>query len=491
MTLTCEEVLWRGKSGKSFAIKEFFEKWPEQPRLLVVSVNPLPVEAYWCVDVTGVLQTLTGTLPSGAVIQQRVLVVSPENVSIYCDRQGRAFPVFPIKGCDDSWYTKRPLASSSALTASLPSVPDTPDPPLPTAGSRDSIRSLPEGAVVSINGAVVTGAFKGRFCTERSNRSFAIWVRYPGTLPKGSLVDITGRMTTEGTSRTLVADLVTTLDADFPDVDLVEMNNRDTNYGLDTTGMYIRTWGKVKQVISLDRVFYIDDGLQVNSESGIKVYDTTEDALPSVDNFVVEDGYSGSEDPGIRTLWKTTSGGNIYSLSTVATGTGTVSGTITASGVNGASVQVYFGKASTKATFVDGTAHYTLKVPYGSHAVTASVAGYKTTTKLVRVSAQTPNPKMDATLPALAKKIDIIAVPTDTLADGTKEFSVTMIFRDEEGRRISNATTAWVLSTGLVVSSDSMTDVVGEAKALVRRAPSASATIEARVGEVSSAKSLD
>ena len=59
VTLTCEQVMWRGMSGKSFAIKEWTEKWPEgRPRLLVVSTRPLPVESWWTVDVTGTLQTL-------------------------------------------------------------------------------------------------------------------------------------------------------------------------------------------------------------------------------------------------------------------------------------------------------------------------------------------------------------------------------------------------------------------------------------------------
>lgn len=55
ITLPCEEVLWHGKSGKSFAIKEWTEKYdaPAKPRLVVVSTKPLTVDKYWSVDVTG------------------------------------------------------------------------------------------------------------------------------------------------------------------------------------------------------------------------------------------------------------------------------------------------------------------------------------------------------------------------------------------------------------------------------------------------------
>ncbi|MCL6628477.1 MAG: hypothetical protein K6U00_02620 [Armatimonadetes bacterium] len=252
VTLTCEQVLWRGKSGQSFAIKEWFEKSPQQPRLLVVSVSSLPVESYWSVDITGTIQTFTASTPTGATYQQRVVIVSPENVLIYCDPKGKPSP-FPIfKGFMDSWMTKRPLSISSSNTAEtagqLPVLPDTPDAPLPVAGSRDGIRSLPDGAVVSINGAVTTKDLSGRFTVQRSDRSFAMWIRYSGQMAEGTLVDITGRMATEGDSRYLIADSVTTLDTEYTLPEPVGMNNRDTHYGLDTTGMIVRLWGKVTWV---------------------------------------------------------------------------------------------------------------------------------------------------------------------------------------------------------------------------------------------------
>lgn len=491
VTLTCEQVLWRGKSGQSFAIKEWFEASAQQPRLLVVSTSPLPVESYWSVDITGTIQTFTANLPTGATYQQRVVIASPENVQVYCDPKGKPYP-FPLsKGWLDSWAATRPLTVSSADTASvagqLPVLPDTPDAPLPLAGSRDSIKSLPDGALVSVNGAVVSGSFSGRFCIERSDRSSAIWVSYSSHIPKGALVDITGRMTTEGGSRALVADTVTTLDTNYPEVDLVGMNNRNTNYGLDTTGMLVRLWGKVTWVGSdpNNRVFYINDGSDLISDitnvKGVKVYDTTTDTLPDVDDYVAVNGYSGSESPGIRTLWKYTSGTSFYSLMLLApatTGTGTISGTITAAGADGKTARVFSGNASTTVVFSGNTATYSLKVSYGRRVVTVSLPGYKTTTKLVRVTSTDTDPVYNVALPSLGQKMDFITAASGSLADGTREANITAILRDEEGRRIGNATIAWNASNCTVFRCDTTTDAVGEAKAVIHHAPDTVPTVE-------------
>lgn len=43
VSLPCEQVIWQGRSGKSFAIKESFERESPRPRLVVVSTKPLPV----------------------------------------------------------------------------------------------------------------------------------------------------------------------------------------------------------------------------------------------------------------------------------------------------------------------------------------------------------------------------------------------------------------------------------------------------------------
>lgn len=110
ITLPCEEIYKIGRSGKSFAIKEFCEPQPMRPRLVVVSTRPLPVSPYWTCDLTGVLSSLSGVSRSGSAINQRVLIVSPDNVLIYCDQRGRPFLFPPLKGLGMEWANKRSLA---------------------------------------------------------------------------------------------------------------------------------------------------------------------------------------------------------------------------------------------------------------------------------------------------------------------------------------------------------------------------------------------
>jgi hypothetical protein len=297
-------------------------------------------------------------------------------------------------------------------------------------------------------------------------------------------------MTTEGGSRAVVADSITTLDTDYPEVGLLGMNNRDTNYGLDTTGLFVRLWGSVTWVGSDpdNRVFYIDDGSGLVSDltdvKGVKVYDTTTDTLPGVGDYVAVNGYSGSEDPGIRTLWKYTSGDTTTfltaSLMAPSTGSGAISGTITAAGADGKTARVYSGNTSTTVVFSGDIAAYSLPISYGRRAVTVVVPGYKTTTKLIRVGASTSNPTYNVTLPTLAQKIDFIAAHSGSLADGTQETTLTAILRDDEGRRINNASIAWNVNAGQVFKADYVTDTVGEAKAVIRYAPGVSPSVAAQ-----------
>lgn len=506
VTLTCEQVLWRGKSGQSFAVKEWFDKTPQQPRLVVVSTSPLPVESYWSVDITGTIQTFTANLPTGATYQQRVVIASPENVQVYCDPKGKPYPFPLFKGWLDSWAATRPLTMSSSDSAEmigqLPVLPDTPDAPLPTPGSRDSIKCLPDGARVSLNGAIVFAGSGNEFAIERSDRSFAIWVNSPRSVPAGTLVDIVGTMSTEGGMRLLSAETVTTLDTEeYSLPEYCGMNNRDVwhnldSIGLDTSALGVRVWGRVTEIDSQHHAFYISDGSTIPTP-GVRIKDYTNDTLPSVDDYVAVSGLSGIDQdvPGVRAVkrYSTDPAISVYTTSLMALpGTGTISGTITAAGADGSSVRVYCGKASTTATFSGGTAHYSLNVPYGTYAVTASALGYKTTTKRVRVSSSTENPTKDISMPALERRIDIISKPRGTLADGTSETAVTVIVRDEEGRRFANVPVRWNLEGAALFTADTTTDAVGEAKAVVRRgAAVASASLEVEAGTAISRSNVD
>lgn len=123
VTLPCEEVYKVGRSGRSFAIKEFCEPQPGHPRIAVVSTKPLPVSPYWTCDISGVLSSRSSASRYGSPDVQRVLIVQPEDVLIYCDRRGRPFLFPPLKGLGIEWHNKRPLSelgtSSDSDTASL------------------------------------------------------------------------------------------------------------------------------------------------------------------------------------------------------------------------------------------------------------------------------------------------------------------------------------------------------------------------------------
>ena len=120
--LTGEWVVWRGQSGKSFAIKEPWEKLSPtlHPRLVVISTEALRVDPWWAVEVRGMLCTRTGTAPDGTIIQQRSIIVSPSDVLVYCDLKGRPCPAPPTKGVELAGIIKRPL-SELVESASLSS----------------------------------------------------------------------------------------------------------------------------------------------------------------------------------------------------------------------------------------------------------------------------------------------------------------------------------------------------------------------------------
>lgn len=204
VTLPCEQIVSRGRSGKSFAVKEWTEKKPglEHPRLVVVSPKPLPVSKDWSCDLSGVLSTVPSVSRDGSTTRQRVLIVAPENVVVYCSPKGRPFLYPPLKGTGIGWPHKRMLAdlagegtrtttSVSIMDAgALPAMPDSADsePVLPPPGSRDSLKWLPDGATVSVNGSIVTASFSdyGFFYVEKSDRSFGIWINAPDyVMPSG------------------------------------------------------------------------------------------------------------------------------------------------------------------------------------------------------------------------------------------------------------------------------------------------------------------
>jgi hypothetical protein len=221
VTLPCEEVIRCGRSGKSFAIKEWFEPQPAKPRLAVVSTRPLPVKEYWNVDVTGILSTFSGVSRDGSEIRQRVLIVSPENVTVYCSPNGKPVPFMPIKGLDMDWPCKRSLADlaseGSAETASvsvvsegsLPSMPDSLDSePGPIyCATIGEAKAQTDGTAVELQCRPVNSTGSGFFILGEDGSPDALKTYYTGAVTTSHrVVRVTGIIQTEGTDRVIDVD---------------------------------------------------------------------------------------------------------------------------------------------------------------------------------------------------------------------------------------------------------------------------------------------
>ncbi|MCE5313985.1 hypothetical protein LLG38_03130, partial [bacterium] len=285
VTLTGEQIIWCGKSGKSFAIKETFDKQPplDNPRLVVVSTHSLAVEDDWTVDVTGVLSTMPSTSKDGGAITQRVLIVSPENVTVYCDSTGKAIFCPPVKALRMDWPTKRSLAQlsgtntiqSASISAmdvgGLPVMDDSPDSEsiTPAEGSRDGLKWLPDGAKVHLKNRPVLQSNYLIFSIEEPDRTNSIRVcpTYGYSPSTGDLVEIYGTMATvDGervvkldTNETDYVDLLTVQDTGCTMPFPVGLPNKaagggalgsftpaiGSSTGLNNTGMLATVWGKV------------------------------------------------------------------------------------------------------------------------------------------------------------------------------------------------------------------------------------------------------
>lgn len=217
VTLPREEVICRGRSGKSFAIKEWFEAQLPQPRLVVVSTRPLPVSELWTVDVTGVLSTFPGTSRDGSGLRQRVLIVSPEDVLVYCDPNGRPFFFPSLKGSQTDWPNKRRLADMAAIsTAGVSSLdqdgfPPMPDDPLsgsPTyCATIAEAKSQPDGTAVELQCKPIDSASAGSFVMGEDDTSDTLTTYYTYSVTAGDrLNNVTGTIQSFGGDKVLDID---------------------------------------------------------------------------------------------------------------------------------------------------------------------------------------------------------------------------------------------------------------------------------------------
>lgn len=506
VTLPAEQVIWRGKSGKSFAIKECFEPTPKTPRLVVISTRSLPVDNSMTVDVTGTLSTVSGTSKDGEPVRQRVIITTPENISVYCSPNGRPIVYPPVKGLGMEWSNKRTLIQLSGTSLSgislssmslmdgggFPVLDDSPNsestPPAP--GSRDSLKWLPDGTRVHLRNRLTMSAYSSKTSIEEPDRTNPIRVISDNySVVSGNLVDITGTLATLDGERIVQSDTgaTTIVDSGCAMPRPVGMNNKaigggsvgqftpaiGSSSGTNNTGMLATVWGKATIVGPMDKYsnFYscIDDGSGLDSgdgNTGIRVYLFD---WPAENDYVSVTGIVSSlitdSSTSVPVLYQV----NDITYPTYSTGSGTISGTITA-GISAANATawVHSTGGSTKCTLnAAGVGTYSLAVKPGDHTVSVDVAGYAHAAAKATVTANQVTTR-NFTLTSIGKGIYVYTNNSRIAPDGVSTTTVTAIVYDEEGRRLPNQPVSWSIDVGSIVTSDSLTNNVGEATATVR-----------------------
>lgn len=474
VTLTAEQVLWRGRSGKSFAIKEWFEKHPAQPRLVAVSTRSLPVKEFWTADVTGTLSTFSGASRDGTAIRQRVLIVSPENVIVYCSANGAPFLFVPLKGTDLPWATKRALtdmaqAGSAAAYLSEGTLPSMPDDPLadPVPDARTGLKYLPDGALLHLLDRVVSASFFGFFYTEEPDRSSAIRVDAEYAYPNpGDLVEISGVMTTSNGERSILVDtedpthFVNVISGNCPVPSPLGMTNKcvgggaagphtpavGSSAGLNNTGLLVTAWGRVTTDVNYAPAgtpyYYIDDGAALEGEpgcTGLRVYDYTR--LPAIGDYLTLTGIASADVlPGtstsIASMWATD-----YTPSTSGAGTGTLSGTVTADANAAGKVVRVYGTGGMTTFTLDGYGSGNYEVPgvrTGDHTFSADLVGYtRDSAKVTVANGQTTTHNFSLT--AAQAKVMASAEPDTIRACTADPASITIFVYHESGTACANA----------------------------------------------------
>jgi len=147
-------------------------------------------------------------------------------------------------------------------------------------------KKLPDGTRVVLKECVVSAATYevGRYCyVEHPDRSGGIKV-LGRVLERNKHFIIYGDMDTIAGERVIQATAATQVEDRNDPVTALGMPNRSIQgYGLNTTGLLIRTWGKVLSVNQGDKSFVIDDGSAV----GIKVVPPRDTQAAEPNNGVV------------------------------------------------------------------------------------------------------------------------------------------------------------------------------------------------------------
>jgi len=167
-------------------------------------------------------------------------------------------------------------------------------------------KKLPDGTRVVLKECVVSAATYevGRYCyVEHPDRSGGIKVM-GRVLDRDKHYIIYGDMDTIGDERVILATAITAIENNTNPVQPLGMPNKGVyGHGLNTTGLLVRTWGKVLSVDQADKSFVIDDGsgkpikcvaprdrAAAEPSKGVAVH--PDFSPPSQDHFVIITGIS-------------------------------------------------------------------------------------------------------------------------------------------------------------------------------------------------------
>ena len=174
-------------------------------------------------------------------------------------------------------------------------------------------KKMDDGTHAVLDDVVVSAATYtvGRYCyVQQENRAGGIKVM-GRVLEKGAKIRLMGDMDTIDGERVIQAASVIPNSADIVDIKPLGISNKAlSGYGLSTTGLLVRTWGKVKSVDSDTKSFVIDDGSGCNIECiAPRSTDDSDESnwgdvvdnsftVPTKDTFVRVIGISSTENGG-------------------------------------------------------------------------------------------------------------------------------------------------------------------------------------------------
>lgn len=149
-------------------------------------------------------------------------------------------------------------------------------------------KEYPDGTIVQLQGKVVTvgtDRFSGQFYVEDPYRTSGIRVAVGSSgisVREGNLVNVTGTITTSYGERQITNPSATVIETEVSVTDPLSMLTRDVGgaalntytpgvlggVGVHNTGLLVRIWGRVLQVNTDSKFFYVDDGSGLSDGMG-------------------------------------------------------------------------------------------------------------------------------------------------------------------------------------------------------------------------------